>query len=316
MTFRWRLATAISINATAFALVFAYMYSLAPRWLHVRRLRVGIPGLPSEWRGVRVAHLSDFHVGHPHVPADVLRRARDIAISFEPDIVALTGDYFDDGVLVEHCGLFSGWPDGKTLAVMGNHDHRGGAGHIDRVERILVDGGARALRNEAVSVQLRGREAWIAAVDDPYSGRDNLAEALHDIPLGEPALLLLAHAPTVADTLPIGATRLMLCGHTHGGQIRLLPSGRTPLLGTLRWLIGEPQRAEPSIHHGQHWVNGAVISISNGLGMSQLPLRFRTRPQIVLIELDRVEPSLVPCDDIRRYITDYSGDRWWERRLS
>ncbi|HUG14380.1 MAG TPA: metallophosphoesterase [Thermomicrobiales bacterium] len=308
-------AGAASTLALVGALV-GYSLRIAPRWLHVRRLRIGLIGLPEEWRGTRIVHLSDFHLGHKAVPKDLLRRARGEALAFGPDIIALTGDFFNDGRATERAALFVNWPLANVFAVLGNHDHRGGPAHVASLERDLRAGGVTVLSNDATSVELHGRTAWIVGVDDPYTGRDNILAALDGLPAGAEALLLLAHAPTVVDMMPVGRIRLALCGHTHGGQLRLLPSGRTPFLRVILWLIGEPLRNEPSIYHGTHWVRGAVVCVSNGLGLSQLPLRFRTRPQVVLIELCDASDVSLGCDDVRRYVDDRTPEKWFSRWLA
>jgi hypothetical protein len=98
--------------------------------------------------------------------------------------------------------------------------------------------------------------------------------------------------------------------------MRLLPSGRIPGIERLRAFLGEPVRNEPPIYHGAHWVRGAVVIISNGLGMSQFPARVRTRPQVILLELDGPQPSDTPCDDVRRYVHDVTAERWISRWLA
>src|SRR5690606_28194009 len=74
------------------ALGGAYMFGIAPRWLQVVRVRVRLPGLPTAWDGVRIAHLSDMHAGGKGVRDSLLLRARQAALDFEPDIIAITGD--------------------------------------------------------------------------------------------------------------------------------------------------------------------------------------------------------------------------------
>lgn len=277
-------------------------------WLRVRRLDVALPGLPSEWVGVRIAHLSDFHIGARGTSRRVLRRARTAALRFRPDIVALTGDYFDHGRIVADDGLLSGWPDGASVfAVLGNHDFRGSSDAPQHVVDALHRGGARVLRNEAVGVPLRGRTAWVVGVDDPFTRRSREAEAFATVPESDDALLFLAHSPSIDDTTPLGRARIMLCGHTHGGQVRLLPSGRIPLVRLVRRLLGTPPRREPSVYRGAHWLRGMLVVVSDGLGVSRLPLRWRTRPEVVLIELCRIQVSGPPCDTASRYVTRRTG---------
>ncbi|HMM43355.1 MAG TPA: metallophosphoesterase, partial [Thermomicrobiales bacterium] len=103
-----------------------YMRSIAPRWLETVQLRVGVPSLPPVWEGVRIAHLTDLHVGGAGVRLDMLWRARRIAEAFAPDIIAITGDFYDHGRPVSDGGLLAGWPAASAVVgVLGNHDLRG-----------------------------------------------------------------------------------------------------------------------------------------------------------------------------------------------
>ena len=308
----------LGAGLTALAVIGLVVYAggIAPRWLRVLRLRVGVPGLPSEWDGVRVAHLSDLHVGALGVGLPLLLRARAEALAFTPDIIALTGDYYQDGVPTASGDLYAAWPStASVLAVLGNHDFRGGPANLCRVERELAAGGARLLRNDALALELRGRRAWIVGVDDPFTLRSDEDAAFSQAPDGEDVLLCLAHSPAVATTLPVGRARIVLSGHTHGGQLRLLPSGRLPFLGLLRRLMGAGERREPSRFRGWWWERGALVIVSDGLGLSQLPARFRTRPQVLLLELVSAPAEGAACDDARRYVRVLNPERWFLRWL-
>lgn len=301
--------TIIGLLALAAGLLGAYCVLVATRWLRVTRLRVGVPALPEEWRGLRIALLSDFHAGGRQVRLDTLRRARRAALDFAPDLVVLGGDFFDNGRRVEVGDLFTCWPRGlPVVAVTGNHDYRGGTEYLPDLIEELESSGVSVLQNEAIALPLRGRTAWIAGVNDAHTRRDDVGRALARVPDGEPALLLASHSPSALVSLPAGAARLVLCGHTHGGQIRLLPSGRLPFIRQIRRLRGLPEQPPLPVTRGYHWWHGALVVISDGLGQSSIGARFRTRPEVVLIELDDA-PAVAdePCDDARRYVT-YQGD--------
>jgi predicted MPP superfamily phosphohydrolase len=285
-----------------------YATTAATRWLRITRLRVGLPALPDEWVGVRIALLTDFHLGGKAVSAGLLHRAKQAALDFQPDLIALGGDFFDEGRHLKSGDLFSRWPDGTpVVAVLGNHDYRGGTERLPDLIAQLKNAGVILLRNRAVALDIRGRQAWVAGVDDPHTGRDDVERALEDVPLDEPALLLLAHSPSAAVDLPVAGARLLLAGHTHGGQIRLLPSGRIPFVRQIRRLRGlRPLPPLPFVR-GRHWSRGTVIIISDGLGQSTVGARLRTRPEVVLIKLAEAPLDGPPCDDARRYVT-YQGD--------
>jgi predicted MPP superfamily phosphohydrolase len=276
---------------------------LAPRWLEVVRLRVAVPGLAPFWDGLRVAHLTDFHAGGRGVSGSMLWDARRAVDDFAPDLIALTGDFYAEGVPVAVDGLFTNWPVGvPVLAVLGNHDFRGGAAGLAAIVSELQHGGVRLLRNEAVGISLRGIDAWIVGVDDAHTWQADDARAFRMLPDGAEALLYLTHSPAAARTMPIGRARIVLAGHTHGGQMRLTRSGNIPLTATLRRLLRQTPKNDPSHHRGSHWVRGSLLLISNGLGVSVLPLRLLTRPQVLLVELTRAGSSGDACDDAARYV--------------
>jgi predicted MPP superfamily phosphohydrolase len=284
--------------------ISGYSTLIAPRRLQVVRLRVASPGLPPEWRGVRIAHLSDFHVGATGTSNALLLRSKRIALAFRPNIVALTGDYFDNGKATGDDAPWSGWPDDVAVfGVLGNHDFRGDDDAPAQTVRSLVDGGVTVLRNEAVGICLRGRRAWIAGVDDPFTWRADERAAFHDVPDDDDALLYLAHCPSIDGGYPSGRARLVLSGHTHGGQVRLLPSGKIPGVHFLRRARGTPPRRDPPVYIGSHWLRGSVVVVSTGLGVSRLPIRFFTRPQVLLIELAEAVADGLDCDSGSRYVT-------------
>jgi predicted MPP superfamily phosphohydrolase len=290
------------VLATAITAWF-YVFRLAPRWVETVRLRVSVPNLPAEWEGVRISHLSDLHIGGPRVSLDMLHKARRICDGFEPDLVAITGDFFDCGVWSDPGSTLSDWPTGvPVLAVFGNHDHRGGYEFFRSLNETLSQNGVVVLYNGAAQIQLRGRHAWIVGVDDPYAFRSDAARAFSGLPDGEDALLFLAHSPAGINNVPFGKARIMLAGHTHGGQVRLMPSGEIPFIKLIRRINRAPIRNDPPFHHGIHWYAGAVVVTSNGLGVSQIPARFRTRPQVILIELTAAATEGPDCDTVERYV--------------
>jgi predicted MPP superfamily phosphohydrolase len=175
----------------------------------------------------------------------------------------------------------------------------------------------RVLRNQAVTVPVRGREIIIAGVDDPFTRKADLAMTLSTVPLDHHPLVLLAHAPVLADTAPPGTTGLILSGHTHGGQIRLSPfKTLTPL--DISWYLdglrGKPQSRR---HRGYHWVHGTLLFVSNGIGTTHWPIRFLAPPQVLILELTAqpADPA-APCDSPRRYVQSLARGCCRERKAS
>lgn len=266
---------------------------------------------------MRISHLSDFHLGSRGMTTDHLHRARQEALAFNPDLIALTGDYYESGTEVPSEGLFRDWPAGiPVLAVMGNHDRRG-KDSLGRTIRELQSGGATVLNNEAVQINLRGRQAWICGVDDAHTFNMDVGKSLADVPDGEPALLMLSHSPAAILEVEPGDVSLMIAGHTHGGQVRLVPSGAIPFVQQIRKARGLVQRPDGPVYRRWHWINGTILLISDGLGVSTLPIRFRTRPHLLLIELHRAASvSGKRCDEVSRYVEDVSDEPWLSKWLT
>jgi predicted MPP superfamily phosphohydrolase len=243
---------------------------------------VPIRGLASAFHKLRIIQLSDTHLG-PRIPASHIRRAVQMALDARPGLIVLTGDYIHNGArYIDHAAaLFrpltaSGIP---CIGVLGNHDWYGGGAAI---RAALSAAGIRMIDNTHTYLTESGRLAaspsgstlCIAGVGDILEDVVDLDAALAGVDRQTPRLLL-SHNPDVAELIGPRRVDLMLCGHTHGGQVRL------PLLGT-PWV---PSR------YGSKYAGGLVrgpscpVVISRGVGMSIMPVRSGVRPEVVEIVL-------------------------------
>jgi predicted MPP superfamily phosphohydrolase len=265
-------------------LVGGYGVLLEPRWPRLRRLRFPLRGLPPGLAGLRLVHLTDLHLGR-FTSAGYLRGVVERANALEPDLVLLTGDYVHGNTaFIPQVGqlLAALRPRLGTLGVLGNHDHWCDA---SMSRRALREAGVRLIDNDRVWVgagrlsdRPRGGALCIAGLGDLWEDRTDLDAALGGV---DPRLprLLLSHNPDFAETHAARASEhrvdLMLCGHTHGGQVALPGIGR-PVV---------PSR------HGSKYAHGLVqgprfpVFVSAGIGTTILPLRLRVRPEIVVLEL-------------------------------
>jgi predicted MPP superfamily phosphohydrolase len=240
--------------------------------------------------GLTLVQLSDLHVG-PFVDAGVVRNVVRMTNDLAPDVVVLTGDFvYRSAQYSPACAreLRSLRARHGVYAVLGNHDVWTDA---NEVAGNLTDAGVTVLRNQRTAVEAGGARLWLLGLDDAgYTGRigdsfrpfrlrwqpaaQALERLLDGLPETEPRVLLV-HNPDFTEMMPAGQIDLTLCGHTHGGQVRLP-------------LIGAP--VMPSCF-GQKYARGLVrnantlVYVNRGIGMTALPVRFNCRPEITVLRL-------------------------------
>lgn len=237
-----------------------------------------VPGLDPAHDGLRVAQLSDLHVG-PRTSEATVRAAIAEANAFDPDVVVLTGDYLChhrsdvEAVRAQLGGLAA-----PTVAVLGNHDvWVDPAGAADA----LRGHGYEVLENAWTTLRVRGAPLRIVGIGDHLTRREDVARALRGLGPG-PAPLVLAHGPRTAEPLrALDRPLLCLSGHTHGGQINV--PLLTPLL--LSTLVREPYV------RGRYQLGRVQLYVNRGVGMSGLRVRINAPPEVTLATLRRGEPA-------------------------
>jgi predicted MPP superfamily phosphohydrolase len=229
-------------------------------------LEVGIPGLPSELAGLRIAHLSDFHLGVPSPGSLAVDRALEWVVARDPDLVLLTGDLLArPGGAARLRELIHRLP--SVYAVLGNHDYADSRDPFSKPVGEVDLGRGTLLGDEAVTLDLRGCRIQLVGVDPrTYMRREERPWALAD-PRAD-LRILLCHFPRIVDFLPAGTFDLILSGHMHDGQI-CIPYGR----GKVR--IAHPRAP---YNHGIYHRPGGVLHVSAGLGTTFVPLRLFARP--------------------------------------
>jgi uncharacterized protein len=247
-------------------------------WVRLRRLEVPMPGLPPELAGLRIAHLSDFHLGFPSRGEHAVHRAVHWAAAREPDLTLITGDLLSRPSAEPRLRRLLGELP-NTFAVLGNHDFAITRDPFSKPSAVLELGSTELLLDEARTIELRGRRVQIVGVD-PRTYRRGRAQPEGLADRDADLRILLCHFPNVIDKLPAGVFDLVLAGHLHGGQI-CLPYGRGKKLrlAHLRWTYAE----------GLYRLPGGVLHVSPGLGTTFVPFRFFARPEAT--ELTLVGPG-------------------------
>ena len=231
-------------------------------WVRLRVVELPLDGLPEELDGLRVAHLSDFHLGVPSRGVRAVERAVEWVAERRPDLVCVTGD------------LLSRPRGGKRLrsvldrlgdpyVVLGNHDVALSRDPFSRAVELDALEHGTLLNDEAVVVG----PVEIAGVDP----RSWLAK--RGSGFGEPAAdlrILLCHFPRALERVPPGRWHLILAGHLHAGQINL-PYGRSR-----RLMLAHPRSR---YSHGIYRRGETAMHVSPGLGTTFVPFRFFARPE-------------------------------------
>ena len=243
-------------------------------WVRLRVRRLALPGLPPELDGLRIAHLSDFHLGVPSRGERAVRRAVEWVELRQPDLTCITGDLLTrpggERLLRE---LVARLP--RCYAVLGNHDFGTARDPFSVAAPLSELGPATLLADDARTIELRGLRVQVAGLDPRTARRGG--------PRPEPdgaadLRILLSHFPATLDRLEPGDWHLVLAGHMHAGQI-VLPYGR-----------GRLHFAHPSAHYtqGVYRRPRGTMHVSPGLGTTFVPFRYFARPEATELLLDAV----------------------------
>lgn len=255
-----------------------WAFFVEPGRLVTREETLRVPGWPPALSGLKVALLSDLHVGAPFVDEARVREVRARIDAWRPDLVLLAGDVLvghEPGARFVPADLavepLRGWdaPLG-VYATLGNHDW-----WVDgpATTRALEAAGLRVLENEAVPLETGRGRVWLVGLADAWTRNPDAAHALSTVADDAP-VLAFTHNPDVFPDMPARFS-VVFAGHTHGGQVRFP-------------FIGAP--VVPS-KFGQRYARGAVIEdgrllfVTSGVGTSILPVRFGVTPEVALLTL-------------------------------
>jgi uncharacterized protein len=253
-------------------------FFVEPARLVVNRQELRLADWPEELAGVRVAFISDLHVGSPHWGLARLHELVSRVNAEQPDLILLGGDYlindiwFGDHVEAEPIAVELGQlraPLG-VFAVLGNHDWWNNG---PKVRAAFEAHGITVLDDEVRRLHFKGKSFCLLGVRDETERLRSARKELELAPSGMP-LIVLMHEPDLFADLDERAT-LTLAGHTHGGQVDL------PLLG--RRIV--PSRFGSLYAAGHVVESGRHLFVTTGVGTSIFPVRFRVPPEIALLTL-------------------------------
>jgi predicted MPP superfamily phosphohydrolase len=253
-----------------------YAGIIEPNVVEVTRQEVPIRGLGMGLDGLRVAQISDLHMGM-FLSRAQLSRTFDLLLAERPDLILITGDYLTEG------GDISGALDdlsatlgrlsaaASVMTVLGNHDHGSGESAL---RALLREQGVIELPNTILPYERGGDRLYIAGVDSVGTGHQDLGMVVKMAPTDAP-VILMTHEPDMAQySGPSGKFAMHIAGHSHGGQIRL------PLLGSpmLPWMGRIYSNGMYRVGEMWHYTN-------RGIGTTYVPFRFNCPPEISIFTL-------------------------------
>ena len=242
--------------------------------MRLRVLEVPVPGLPPELDGLRIAHLSDFHLGVPSRGLNATRRGVAWVASRQPDLVCITGDLLTRaGGQPELDRLLAQLP--HPYVVLGNHDFALSRDPFSRPVEIVELTHGTLLADSEVLLEVRGCSVELLGIDP----RTFLARKLFVFPDSQADFrLLLCHFPAALYRVEPGRFHLALAGHLHAGQI-VIPYG-----------FGRFLLAHPRVRNSQGLFvrGGTTLHVSPGLGTTFVPFRFFARPEATELVLRSV----------------------------
>jgi len=241
--------------------------------IEIKHYQIGNSPLGEVLSGLKVAHLSDIHIKNMDLLAN---KVLDILKSERPDLIFITGDLISYGGPYEPALSFLRQlnPPYGVYGVLGNTEYSNKHGscilcHEERSKRLRERQSPIFLRDSVSSLKVNGKILNIIGVDDPVHKRSHLRNALRGMNSKAPSVLL-AHSPEIFTEASNSGIDLVLCGHTHGGQIFLTRYVQKIL----------PLEASLGFIEGFFQIGKTLMYVNRGVGTSYLPFRLGVRPEI------------------------------------
>lgn len=283
----------VVLGAVVLVLILLYGILVNAHNFRVKRLKVILPNLPAAFNGVKIAQISDLHIGGFPNP-EVLDKAVDILLKENPDLIFFTGDLVNR--LTEEA-----YPFKETLkrikaplgvfSILGNHDYgdyvawnspEGREKNNQDMVALHKDIGWNLLLNQNQiikkgrdTIAILGVENWGSTLFAQYGKVEDALKGVEEVPVK----LLLSHDPShweVEISQQYQGIDFTFSGHTHGGQIGIE-------WGTFQWSLLQYRYPYWA---GLYQKRRQYLYVNRGLGHSQLYLgRVGILPEITMIEL-------------------------------
>lgn len=238
--------------------------------------------IPAEFHGFRIAQVSDLHNAQfGEKNGDLIA----LLAQSDPDIIVFTGDQLD----ARNCDIdlvydFMGQALQIAPCYLVSGNHEGSIPGVWLFHKQLENLGVTVLNDEVTELSYHGAVIDLIGLQDPtmngryysHGAKDALEMTLQELDWNrERYSILLAHRPEYLYVYERNDIDLALCGHNHGGQIRINGRG----------LIGPGKELFPEYDSGVYTLKDASMVLSRGLGNSIFPWRVNNPPELVIVEL-------------------------------
>ncbi len=269
------IAYAITIGFSLLVCCYLYGTKIEPNWIEVVPIDLTIPKLTETFNNFKLVQISDIHLGD-YMSESRLEKIARLVNQQQPNAIAITGDFITrkQKFITENLIKFLHQLNSSegVISILGNHDR----GHQaeQKLEKALTESKIINLNNQIYILHRGEEKLTFAGLDDLYSGQPNLPKVIEQLTDDSPVILLV-HEPDFIDiSAKTGKFALQLSGHSHGGQIKMpfLPPSVLPLGGKKYFA-------------GLHQVHNTFEYTNRGLGMTGIPIRFNSRPEITVFTL-------------------------------
>ncbi len=260
-----------AVIVSALVLLALALYGVGPGrvWLKVERHTIALDKSLGARNSLTIAHWSDVHLGSMTSKERVLTWvAKSNALG--ADMVVVTGDVISNGTqflndIAESMGALRA-PMGVYF-IPGNHDYFGAG---EPLFQLLRDKGVRVLRNASIELEPGLR---IVGVDDTWTRSADVPRAFEDARPGKETVLCLVHDPGLAEACANQGADVILCGHTHAGQVAIPFAARLANVGRLAYRYA----------YGVYRIGRATLYVHPGMGTTGPPVRLGVRPTVALL---------------------------------
>jgi predicted MPP superfamily phosphohydrolase len=239
------------------------------RWFDETDVVFASPSLPPAFDGFTIIQITDTHLGARTRFAEPLI---EYVSRQAPDLWVLTGDVIESpkGIPTALELVSSARASADVIMVPGNNDTRVFECHPELAAE-FAGATSAMLVNESTPIERHGDALWVVGVDDPSRCREDVPAALVGVPAGA-FRMMLAHSIDALPAATEAGIDVAICGHSHGGQIRL------PFCGALS--PGNERVKGRRFAEGAHRFGETWAYVCRGLGASVLPFRLFCRREV------------------------------------